>query len=235
MQYYVDTYSRVDLPPVDRAAQDERQVTGHGARARRHHGLLATGWKAPEVFVAKGRDGTTDIWGVIIRPDELRSDEEVSRHREHLRRAAGLVRAEDVQHADRHAGAGRARLHRRADRRHGHGEPVEGVPRRRVEEPRRRRLPGSHPVAQGGRREVSVLRHHARRHLRHVGRRTERAGRLLFHPEFYKAAVVGRRLPRQPDGQDLVERAVDGMADRPAVRRVVERGQRRRSCRASCC
>ena len=50
---------------------------------------------------------------------------------------------------------GRARLHRRADRRHGHVEPLEGVPRRRVEEPRRRRLPRSHPLAQGGRGEVS--------------------------------------------------------------------------------
>src|SRR5207247_9611870 len=26
------------------------------------------GWKAPEVFVSKGRDGRTDIWGLIIRP-----------------------------------------------------------------------------------------------------------------------------------------------------------------------
>ena len=60
-------------------------------------------------------------------------------------------------------------------------------------------------------------------------------GALLFHPEFYKAAVSAAGLPRQPDGQDLVERAVDGLADRPAVRRVVERGQRRTACRASCC
>ena len=33
--------------------------------------LLATGWKAPERFVAKGRDGTTDIYGVIFRPTNL--------------------------------------------------------------------------------------------------------------------------------------------------------------------
>jgi len=30
--------------------------------------LLATGWRVPEAFVAKGRDGTTDIYGVIVRP-----------------------------------------------------------------------------------------------------------------------------------------------------------------------
>ena len=30
--------------------------------------LKASGWQPPEVFVAKGRDGQTDIWGVIARP-----------------------------------------------------------------------------------------------------------------------------------------------------------------------
>ena len=30
--------------------------------------LLATGWKMPEVFVSKARDGVTDIWGIIIKP-----------------------------------------------------------------------------------------------------------------------------------------------------------------------
>jgi dipeptidyl aminopeptidase/acylaminoacyl peptidase len=30
--------------------------------------LVATGWRAPEPFVAKGRDGTTDIYGIIVRP-----------------------------------------------------------------------------------------------------------------------------------------------------------------------
>lgn len=30
--------------------------------------LLKAGWRAPEVFTAKGRDSKTDIWGVIYRP-----------------------------------------------------------------------------------------------------------------------------------------------------------------------
>jgi dipeptidyl-peptidase 4 len=30
--------------------------------------LSASGWRAPERFVAKGRDGATDIYGVIFRP-----------------------------------------------------------------------------------------------------------------------------------------------------------------------
>ena len=30
--------------------------------------LLEKGWRAPEPFVAKARDGKTDIWGNIYRP-----------------------------------------------------------------------------------------------------------------------------------------------------------------------
>jgi len=30
--------------------------------------LRKLGWRAPEPFIAKGRDGTTDIWGVIVKP-----------------------------------------------------------------------------------------------------------------------------------------------------------------------
>ena len=30
--------------------------------------LLATGWRYPEIFVSKARDGSTDIWGIIVRP-----------------------------------------------------------------------------------------------------------------------------------------------------------------------
>jgi len=33
--------------------------------------LKTAGWKAPEVFVAKGRDGLTDIWGIVYRPTNL--------------------------------------------------------------------------------------------------------------------------------------------------------------------
>jgi dipeptidyl aminopeptidase/acylaminoacyl peptidase len=68
MRYFVDTYSRVDQPPVSelRRAADGTLV----AELERGDigGLLAAGWRPPEVFVAKGRDGTTDIWGVIFRP-----------------------------------------------------------------------------------------------------------------------------------------------------------------------
>ena len=67
-QFYVDTWSRVDLPPVSvlKRASDQSLVMelekGDATE------LLATGWRMPEVFVSKARDGVTDIWGIIIRP-----------------------------------------------------------------------------------------------------------------------------------------------------------------------
>lgn len=67
-RYLIDTYSRVDLPPVTelRRVEDGKLVCVlERADASL---LLATGWKMPERFVAKGRDGTTDIHGVIFRP-----------------------------------------------------------------------------------------------------------------------------------------------------------------------
>jgi dipeptidyl aminopeptidase/acylaminoacyl peptidase len=33
--------------------------------------LEASGWKSAEVFSAKGRDGATDIWGIICRPRDF--------------------------------------------------------------------------------------------------------------------------------------------------------------------
>lgn len=67
-QLFVDTYSQVDMPPVTvlRSAADG-SVVMELEKADISEWLNA-GWKAPEVFTAKGRDGKTDIWGIIIRP-----------------------------------------------------------------------------------------------------------------------------------------------------------------------
>jgi dipeptidyl aminopeptidase/acylaminoacyl peptidase len=66
--YYVDTFSRVDQPTVMELRRgSDLKVLAPVEKADITE-LLKAGWKAPEVFVAKGRDGKTDIWGVIIRP-----------------------------------------------------------------------------------------------------------------------------------------------------------------------
>lgn len=67
-KYLVDTYSRVDLAPVHvlrRVADGARVCQFERADISE---LESTGWKPPEVFAAKGRDGRTDIWGIICRP-----------------------------------------------------------------------------------------------------------------------------------------------------------------------
>jgi dienelactone hydrolase len=69
--FLIDTWSRVDLPPVSvlRNAADGKAVCPlEEADAEE---LFATGWKAPERFAAKGRDGVTDIYGVIWRPQQF--------------------------------------------------------------------------------------------------------------------------------------------------------------------
>jgi dipeptidyl aminopeptidase/acylaminoacyl peptidase len=66
--YFIDTYSTVNIPPVSvlrNAADGARLMTLEEADISL---LEKHGWIAPEPFVAKGRDGKTDIWGNIYRP-----------------------------------------------------------------------------------------------------------------------------------------------------------------------
>ncbi|MFD3002961.1 DPP IV N-terminal domain-containing protein [Pontibacter toksunensis] len=70
-QYFVDAYSRVDQPQVAvlRSASDGKVVME--LEKADVAGLYKAGWKAPEVFTSKARDGETDIWGIIIRPSNF--------------------------------------------------------------------------------------------------------------------------------------------------------------------
>ncbi len=67
-QFYVDAYTRVDLPAVTELHKTGDRSLVMTVERGSMTDLLATGWKPPEVFTAKGRDGTTDIWGIIVRP-----------------------------------------------------------------------------------------------------------------------------------------------------------------------
>ena len=67
-QYYVDRWDRVDLPPVVALKRTSDQSVVMELEKADASALLATGWKMPEVFVSKARDGVTDIWGIIIKP-----------------------------------------------------------------------------------------------------------------------------------------------------------------------
>jgi dipeptidyl aminopeptidase/acylaminoacyl peptidase len=73
-KYFIDTYSRVDLAPVHelRRVSDSKQVCELEKADTSE--LQASGWEPPEVFAAKGRDGKTDIWGIICWPRKLDSN-----------------------------------------------------------------------------------------------------------------------------------------------------------------
>ncbi|MDX1928274.1 MAG: prolyl oligopeptidase family serine peptidase [Pirellulaceae bacterium] len=67
-RFVIDRYSRVDLPPKHGLRRvDNGQLVCHLEEADTSS-LAASGWKTPEVFMSLGRDGKTEIWGIICRP-----------------------------------------------------------------------------------------------------------------------------------------------------------------------
>jgi dipeptidyl aminopeptidase/acylaminoacyl peptidase len=67
-QYYVDTWSRIDMPPVSELRKTSDASLVMTLEKADASALASTGIRPPEPFVAKGRDGTTDIYGIIVRP-----------------------------------------------------------------------------------------------------------------------------------------------------------------------
>ena len=65
-RFLIDTWSRVDQPPVNelRRAADGKLI----CPLEKSEASELLGWRPPERFVTKGRDGVTDIYGVIWRP-----------------------------------------------------------------------------------------------------------------------------------------------------------------------
>ena len=165
---------------------------GAGRRAARETTTTASSWSSRSGDIARARRGRVEAarglhrqgprrqdrhLGRHLPADQLRRVEEVSGDREHLRRAARHrscpSRSPPTTRCRRIAELGFIVV--QID---GMGTTID--PRRSTTSRGRtsgRRLPRSHPVAQGGRGEVPVLRHHARRDLRHIGGRTELAGR----------------------------------------------------------
>ena len=74
MAFYVDTWSRVDVPPVMELRRTSDQKVLMQIEKTDIRELINAGWKPPEIFVAKARDGKTDIWGVINRPMDFDPD-----------------------------------------------------------------------------------------------------------------------------------------------------------------
>lgn len=68
---FYDISQRSDLPPIYsiRSAVDGKEIME--LEKADPTALYAAGWRTPEVFSAKGRDGVTDIWGHIIKPSNF--------------------------------------------------------------------------------------------------------------------------------------------------------------------
>jgi dipeptidyl-peptidase 4 len=66
-RYFVDSYSRPDVPPVTllRDADGKLVVTIEKADVSR---LAAAGWKPPQPIVVKARDGVTELYGLMFKP-----------------------------------------------------------------------------------------------------------------------------------------------------------------------
>ena len=67
-RFLLDTYSRVDLPPVTELRSAEQGTLICRLEEADETALVESGWQRPERFVTNGRDGKTKIYGVIFRP-----------------------------------------------------------------------------------------------------------------------------------------------------------------------
>ncbi|UHA74246.1 DPP IV N-terminal domain-containing protein [Paenibacillus sp. 481] len=70
LKYFVDTYSRVDLPPISVLCEADGSVVRELEQADILP-LMELGYQLPERFTVKAHDGETDLYGIIVRPAEF--------------------------------------------------------------------------------------------------------------------------------------------------------------------
>lgn len=72
MAYFIDTYSTpATAPVVELRKTDDLSLIATLEKDDVAPLVSKLGWRAPETFHAKGRDGSTDIWGLIFRPSRF--------------------------------------------------------------------------------------------------------------------------------------------------------------------
>jgi dipeptidyl-peptidase 4 len=69
-KYFVDTYSKPDVPPVT-VLRDLNGKSVVSLETADISGLLASGWKPPVPITVKARDGKTDLYGLMYVPTNL--------------------------------------------------------------------------------------------------------------------------------------------------------------------
>ena len=174
----VATWSRIDHPPVHELRSAETGALIKEIARADASSLNDAGWVAPERFVAKGRDGQTDIWGIIIKPTNFDPSKKypvieniyAGPHGAHVpKRFYPVMRTMQL-----------AELGFIVVRIDGMGTNwrSKAVPRCRVEEPQGRGLPRPDRVDGVGGANAALDGPVTRRDLRRVGGRAERdAGR----------------------------------------------------------
>ena len=65
--YFVDSYSRPDVPPVTVLRDADGKLISTLEKADISK-LLAAGWKPPQPITVKARDGVTDLYGLMFKP-----------------------------------------------------------------------------------------------------------------------------------------------------------------------
>ncbi len=71
-KYYVDNYSRVDSEPESVLRDKEGNIIMKLEKPDLSE-LYRTGWKMPETFKVKAKDGVTDLFGVLYKPFDFDS------------------------------------------------------------------------------------------------------------------------------------------------------------------
>ena len=69
-RYFVDVYSTLQMPQTT-VVRDENGVVVMSVAKQDISKLLAEGWKPPETFTVKARDGKTDLYGMMVRPTKF--------------------------------------------------------------------------------------------------------------------------------------------------------------------
>lgn len=71
MQYYIALRSRTDLPTTAELRRSHDGSLVRELASADISRLTDAGFQPPQTFVAKGRDGETDIWGLIVKPQDF--------------------------------------------------------------------------------------------------------------------------------------------------------------------
>jgi len=69
-RYFVDSYSRPDVTPVTVLRESDGKLLATIEKADNSR-LRAAGWKPPQPITVKGRDGITDLYGLMFTPERL--------------------------------------------------------------------------------------------------------------------------------------------------------------------